>query len=200
MHAIIYDCEFLTAPGAPQRFWCGPKDPDPVVAQLGLVRLDTTTGEITDQLRLHILPLDRHGQRIPLDPLFTRLTGITEDTLETEGLSLSDALTRTASFAGEDTLWSWGKDEFNLLAISCYVQGITPPLPATRFRNACDLLLAAGMPLADLHQTRSNTLPEYYDLTIPDARGHDALGDALMVAHVLRHLIAEGHLTATDFR
>ena len=28
--AIIYDCEFATVPGAPQRFRCGPEDPDPL--------------------------------------------------------------------------------------------------------------------------------------------------------------------------
>ena len=38
-YTVIYDCEFLTAPGAPQRFWCGPHDPDPVVAQVGAVLL-----------------------------------------------------------------------------------------------------------------------------------------------------------------
>jgi len=38
--AIIYDCEFLVSDGAQQRFWCGPTDPDPVIAQIGAVRLD----------------------------------------------------------------------------------------------------------------------------------------------------------------
>lgn len=52
--------------------------------------------------------------------------------------------------------WSWGKDELNMVAISCYVVGIQPPIPARRFDNAVKLLLAAGMPLEDLAKTPSN--------------------------------------------
>ena len=38
--AIIFDCEFLVIEGAPQNFWCGPFDPDPVIAQIGAAKLD----------------------------------------------------------------------------------------------------------------------------------------------------------------
>ena len=38
-NAVILDCEFLTAEGSRSRFWCRPCDPDPVVAQIGLVRI-----------------------------------------------------------------------------------------------------------------------------------------------------------------
>ena len=64
-HAIIYDCEFLTAPGAPTRFWNGPTDPDPVIAQIGAVKL-SLTGDfaVTDRLRLHVLPRGRTGTRL----------------------------------------------------------------------------------------------------------------------------------------
>jgi len=37
-HVIIYDCEYLTAPSAMSRQWCGPLDPDPNVAQIGAMR------------------------------------------------------------------------------------------------------------------------------------------------------------------
>ncbi|WP_245216358.1 hypothetical protein [Sagittula salina] len=91
----------------------------------------------------------------PLHPLFTRPIGATDGIIDTEGLSLADALAQVKDFAGSDRLWSRGKDEFNMLAISCHVAGRAPPLPASRFGNACNLLLAAGMPLDDLHRTRS---------------------------------------------
>lgn len=199
-HAIVYDCEFLTAPGAPQRFWCGPRDPDPVIAQIGLVKL-ALDGDfaITDRLRLHVIPRGRDGARILLDPLFTSLTGITEEVLSEEGLPLAEALTRADRFSEGAQFWSWGKDEFNMIAISCYVAGLAPVIPVQRFGNACTLVQQAGMPYDDILQTRSNTLAAYYGLDLPELRGHDALDDALGVAHVLSHLLRRGDLTVDAF-
>nr|WP_275078093.1 hypothetical protein [Pseudovibrio sp. W64] len=37
--AVVFDCEFLTSEGAQRRFWCAPFDPDPVIAQIGAVKL-----------------------------------------------------------------------------------------------------------------------------------------------------------------
>lgn len=199
-HMIVFDCEFLTAPGAPQRFWCGPMDPDPVIAQIGLVKLGLTPeAPILDTRRIHVTPPGRDGGAAALDPLFVRLTGITQETLDRAGVSLSEALTETEAFAEGARLWSWGKDEFNMVAISCYVAGFPPPIPVTRFGNACHLLLKAGMPLEDLEKTRSNTLAAYYKIDHPPLRGHDALDDALSVAYTLQHLLHTGALTPDDF-
>ena len=62
--AIIFDCEFLAIEGSPQRFWCGPFDPDPVVAQIGAVRCDCSadrgidSGEGSNDVRGVILGSD----------------------------------------------------------------------------------------------------------------------------------------------
>jgi hypothetical protein len=144
--AIIFDCEFLTAEGSPSRFWCGTHDPDPVVAQIGAVTLSLENDfPILDTLRIFVTPVDRNGKRYPLDPFFTQLTNITESDLQEHGVPLAEALAKVSNFASGSRLWSWGKDEFNMVAISCYVAGIEPPIPATNFANACNLLLKAGM-------------------------------------------------------
>ncbi|MBV2358837.1 exonuclease [Thalassococcus sp. CAU 1522] len=193
--AIVYDCEFLTATGAPRRFWCGPLDPDPVVFQIGAVRIGLSAPfPELERFSVVIAPRDRFGAPVTLDPLAERLTGVTNARVAAEGLPLDRALGSFSVFAGDDALWSWGKDEFNMIAISCYVAGIAPPLPAARFGNAAALLHAAGVALDDIHRLRSNTLPDHFGLTVPDARGHDALGDARMVAVVLRHLMDRGRL------
>ncbi len=199
-HAIIYDCEFLTAPGAPQRFWNGPTDPDPVIAQIGAVRL-SLDGDfaLTDTLRLHVIPRGRRGERLALDPLFTRLTGITEATLDAEGIDLGAALARLEAFAGGATLWSWGKDELNMIAVSCWIAGIAPPLAPARFANACDLALAAGMPPDTVHKTRSNTLPAAFGVDHPPLTAHDGLDDARAVAYTLQHLLRQGALPRAAF-
>ena len=193
--AIIYDCEWATAPGAPQRFWCGPEDPDPIVFQIGAVRLSLEAPFHTlERFEVLILPRNRQGALLDLHPLNATLTGVTPDRLVREGVSLDAGLRRFAAFAGDDHLWAWGKDEFHMVAISCYVAGLAPPLPATRFGNAPTLFLAAGVPLEDIHGLRGNTMLDHFDLSLPDARGHDALGDARMVAEVLRHLMQSGQL------
>ena len=153
---------------------------------------------VVDTLRCYVVPKDRDGARKPLDPLFTKLTGITEEDIDNEGMDLAQALDRTQQFAAGEKLWSWGKDEFNLIAISCYVEGIAPPIPVSQFGNACNLLLKAGMPYADLQKARSNTLSQYYQIEHPPLRGHDALDDALSVAYVLQHLLQQGALTPSD--
>jgi len=198
--AIIFDCEFLTSDGAPSRFWCGPYDPDPVIAQIGAVKI-SLDGDcaIRDTFRVYVKPVDRQGNPYALDPLFTKLTGITNEIIATEGQSLMQALAALEAFSEGVRLWSWGKDEFNMIAISCYVANLSPPIPASRFDNACKLLLKAGMPYEDLKKTRSNTLADYYDIDHPPLLSHDARDDALSVAYTLQHLLRNGTLSAADF-
>lgn len=198
-HTLIFDCEFLTAPGAPTRFWCGPDDPDPVVAQIGVVKLGLEGDfPFLDVLRLTVVPRGRDGERLALNPLFMRLTGVTEEVIDRDGKDLREALGHVVAFAGPARLWSWGKDEFNMVAISCYVQGLTPPIPIAQFGNACALMRKAGMPLEDIHNTRSNTLAAHLGIEHPLLRGHDALDDAKGVAYAIQAMLQQGRLKPED--
>lgn len=198
-HTLVFDCEFLTAEGSPSRFWRGPHDPDPVVVQIGVVKVGLEADfPLLDTLRLYVIPHDRRGNRSALDPFVTTLTGIAEEDIYREGLPLSQALARTRDFASEAKLWSWGKDEFNVVAISCYVQGLTPPIPATQFGNACTLLLRAGMPDEDIRKTRSSQLADYFQIAHPPLRAHDALDDTLSVAYVIQDMLRKEKLSPSD--
>ncbi|MBN8291356.1 exonuclease [Rhodobacter sp. NTK016B] len=199
-HAVFYDCEFLTAPGAPMRFWNGPKDPDPLIAQIGAVKLSLDDPyDVLDTFCIHVLPIGRDGGRVALDPLFTRLTGIDEAALDRDGIELGAALARLESFSEGAALWSWGKDELNMMGVSCWIAGIVPPLSPTRFRNACDLTLAAGTPLDEVQKLRSNTISEYYGVTHPPLQAHDARDDALCVAYTMQALLRDGRLAVAAF-
>lgn len=201
-HAIIYDCEFLTAPGAKTRLWCGPTDPDPCVVQIGAVSL-SLEGDfaITATERIFIKTRDRHGFDTIVDPYFVDLTGISQEQIDTEGVAPLDAVNRLDRFAQGANLWSWGKDEFFLLAISCYVAGVAPPIPAHRCGNAGALLLKAGMPYEDLEKTTSGQLADYFSLAgTVERRQHDALDDATSVALSLQFLLRGGRLAAEDFQ
>ena len=198
--AIIWDAEFLSDAGAPQRFWCGPDDPDPVLAQIGAVRLGLE-GEfaVLERFQRVVIPRDRAGARWSLSPLFTRLTGIGDDRVTGEGVELQPALAALAGFAAGDMIWAWGNDELFAVAISCYLAGIAPPIAATRFGNATRLLVRAGVPRGEVESLRSNTLCAHFGLSDEGARAHDALGDALSVALVLQHFLRKGRLRAEDF-
>ncbi|MGH6862283.1 MAG: 3'-5' exonuclease [Phyllobacterium sp.] len=198
--AIIFDCEFLCLEGSQRRFWCAAHDPDPVIAQIGAVRLGLENDfPLLDTYKAYVQPIDRFGRRYALDPFFTKLTGITEENIESQGTSLQNALSSFDSFSNGARCWSWGKDELNMVAISCYVAGIEPSIPAHRFDNAVKLLLAAGMPVEDLAKTPSNKLADYYRVEHPPLQGHDALDDALSVSYTLQHLMKTGKLLPEAF-
>lgn len=198
--AIIFDCEFLCLEGSQRRFWCAAHDPDPVIAQIGAVKLGLDgDAPILDRFSAYVRPIDRFGNRYALDPFFTTLTGITEEDIDTEGVDLSEALLALDRFSDGAMFWSWGKDELNMVAISCYVAGVEPSIPAARFDNAVKLLLAACMPIEELARTPSNKLSDYYGVQHPPLRGHDALDDALSVAYTLQHLLRTGQLQREAF-
>ena len=198
--AVLYDCEYLTMEGAQRRYWAGPLDPDPIVVQIGAVRLGLEGDfPILETEKIYVTPIDRFGRACGLDPYFIDLTGISPETVATEGMSLKAAIDRLAGFAGTACLWSWGKDELNLMATSCYVAGIDPVLPANRFGNASRLLLKAGMPYEDIQKTNSGQLADYFGIDHPPLNGHDALDDALSIAFTLQHVLNAGRLSPGDF-
>ncbi len=108
--AIIFDCEFVCLEGSQRRFWCAAHDPDPVIAQIGAVKLGLEGDfPILDTHMDHVVPRDRYGKRYALDPFFTRLTGITNEIIEAEGVPLADALARVDAFSDGARFWSLGQ-------------------------------------------------------------------------------------------
>lgn len=198
--AIVFDCEFLCLEGSQRRFWCAAHDPDPVIAQIGAVKLGLEDDfPVLDTFKAYVRPIDRFGNQFPLDPFFTGLTGISEDDIAEHGIALQDALAAVDRFSENALFWSWGKDELNMMAISCYIAGIPPSIPADRFDNAVKLLLAAGMPVDDLARTPSTKLADYYGVQHPPLKGHDALDDALSISYALQFLLKTGRLNPDVF-
>jgi len=186
MRTVFFDVEFLTDRGAPQRFRCGPDDPDPIAVQVGAVALSPEPPyDVTDRFERVIRPLGRDGPAAVPD-FFARFTGLTEERIA-QGVSLAEALADLDAFAGDARMWSWGKDEFNLVAISCYAAGIAPPIPVQRFGNATRLFLAAGVSPEDLNGLRSPGLPAYLGIAPPAGATHDATHDAECLGLSIQH-------------
>ena len=80
------------------------------------------------------------------------------------------------------------------MAISCYVAGISPPIPATSFGNAASLLLAAGVALDTITELKSHNLAAHFGLECKELRAHNALDDATSLAQVIQHLLRVGKL------
>ncbi len=60
--AIVFDCEFLCVQGSQSRFWCAAHDPDPVIAQIGAVKLGLEGDfPLLDTYRAYVQPVDRFG-------------------------------------------------------------------------------------------------------------------------------------------
>lgn len=92
-HAIIFDCEYLVSEGAYQRFWCGPYDPDPVVVQIGAVRLELSGDyPISAELDLIVKPVDRYGIDYEIPGTFVDLTGVTAARIASEGTTIGTAI------------------------------------------------------------------------------------------------------------
>ncbi len=86
-----------------------------------------------------------------------------------------------------------------MVAISCYVAGIAPSIPAYRFDNAVKLLIAAGMPIEDLARTPSNKLADYYGVEHPPCRGMTHWMTPLSVSYTLQYLLRTGKLQPDVF-
>lgn len=57
-----------------------------------------------------------------------------------------------------------------------------------------------GMPHADIKRTSSGALADQYGAPHPPLRRHDALDDALSVAHMIQLLLRRGALIASDLQ
>jgi len=197
-HVIIFDCEQLTDAGAPSRFWCGPTDPDPLLVQIGAVKLSLEPPfSLAESFDAIVQPIGRNGPVAP-SAFFTKFTGIDAARIARDGHPLAAALNAFAAFAGDAPLFSWGKDEITALAPACFVAGLVSPLPATRFGNAASLVVKAGEPLETVQTLRSPGLPAHFGLA-PETRAHDGVADARAVARTLAHLMADGRLHPADF-
>jgi len=103
--AIIFDTEFTTWEGAMQRRWSGPGEYRELV-QIGAVRINATTFDVLETMEL----LTRPVRNPVLSDYFIKLTGITQEQLECEGVSFAAGLQRFMEFTKGLVPWSYGGD------------------------------------------------------------------------------------------
>ncbi len=161
----------------------------PEIVQIGAVKLDAAGG-FTEIGSFQLLI--RPARNPILSDYFRNLTGISQDSVDREGIPFPRALEALVDFIGsEDTdISSWGDDPA-IIVRNCDLFHI--PVPAI-FANWIDvrppvmsfLRMEGGPPF-------SSDLPALLGLP-SEGRAHDALGDARSIAAALRHLRERGWL------
>ena len=86
---VVYDLEYTAWEGSLERNWSGP-DEEPEIIQIGaiLMKFDGNTWAIDQEFVTYVKPLIRPR----LSNYITKLTGITQESIDQEGISFGSAL------------------------------------------------------------------------------------------------------------
>ena len=178
----IMDLEFTAWEGSWKRQWRGPGEEREIV-QIGALKLrnDETLPE-ADVLDILVKP------RInpELSEYFINLTGITQVSIEAEGMVFSKALDRLVKFFGKDTksVYSMGHD-YMVIKSNCLLNDIAFPFNEKMFVNARELLArTVGKEVAALDSSELSTAMGF---PAPGV-SHQGISDCRCIAETLRIL------------
>ncbi|MFW6720880.1 exonuclease domain-containing protein [Streptomyces sp. MAR4 CNY-716] len=101
---IVFDLEFTTWPGAPERDWSAPGELREIV-QIGALRLDADLA-VADEFETLVRPVVNPR----LSPYFTELTGIGQEAVDREGRAPAAALGDFLGFCKGRSVLSYGND------------------------------------------------------------------------------------------
>lgn len=177
----VFDTEYTVWEGTRERNWAGPNEYREIV-QIGAVQVDTRTLSVISQFSVFVRPV----KNPELSELFKNLTGISQETIDREGVSLEEAFKKFAVWAGAAPLYCYGTDGW-VLEENAKLLGISFPFDRSQFFNVKTVFEAHGIPAA---QYFSSTIVEAFG-SKSTRRGHDGLNDALTIVDGLRLLQAQ---------
>lgn len=177
---VIFDTEYTTWEGAFERNWSGVGEYREIV-QIGAIKINTKTLNELDAITIYVKPV----KNPELSSYFTSLTGITQKTADSRGLSYRDALKEFANWSDELPLYSWGADR-EVMQENAKLLEIPFPIGDTRFKDVREIFQKYGIPTDNY---MSSTIPTAFGKK-PLGYGHDALNDARSIIQGLR-LLAE---------
>jgi inhibitor of KinA sporulation pathway (predicted exonuclease) len=175
---VVFDTEYTTWEGALERKWSGPGEFREIV-QIGAIVLGP------DLLEKESLLLYAKPQQNPiLSDYFTTLTGISQATVDREGLSYPEALGRFNTFTRGLPIFCWGSD-VEVMAENAVLVGIPFPFDRTAPSDIRGYFLERGI---EASTYQSSTIPKAFGEE-PPPHAHDALNDARSIAQALRALV-----------
>jgi hypothetical protein len=108
--AVIYDLEYTTWSGALERRWSG-KDEYREIIRIGAVSVDLDSLQEIEALDVFVKP--------SINPILSdycvKLTDITNEQIQAEGIALHEALHKFADFVGKRNIFSYGTDIWVIL-------------------------------------------------------------------------------------
>ncbi|MES2953585.1 MAG: 3'-5' exonuclease [Patescibacteria group bacterium] len=175
---ILFDTEYTTWEGTHERNWSGPNEYREIV-QIGAIRIKGAAMLEVDSCLLYTKPL----KNPILSAYFTELTGISQETVEKEGLPFAAALDRFKTWCGETTLYSYGNDG-TILEENCVLIDTRNPFSPSDFSDIRTVFEQNGI---DTKGYISSTIVRAFGKE-PTRRGHDALSDARLILDALHEL------------
>lgn len=182
---VVFDLEWTAWEGSLARNWSGPGEYREII-QIGAVRLDATGFDLLAVLDLLVLSV-----RNPvLSDYIMKLSGLTNERMQAEGVSLGAALQEFEVFTGGRPLWCNGGDAA-VLRDNCVLQDLLCPFATESIGNLRPLLSrATGLPASRLV---SCELPMLLGIG-PTRDRHTGAGDAIAIAQALAMLRKKGSL------
>ena len=183
---ILYDTEHTAWEGSLARLWSEEWEHRELV-ELGAVRVAADDFRILGEFRRLTPP-----QANPiLSEYFTDLTGIRQECVERDGVSLPILFQELADFGSGCSLFMANGDDQDVLETSAGLQGVSLPMEADRFMNLRPLLrqVFQGVP----GKLTTGLLPQRVGLPVTGTL-HAALDDAVALARTLAELRRTGRI------
>ncbi|MDQ0458339.1 3'-5' exonuclease [Rhizobium paknamense] len=186
---VIFDTEFTTWEGALARRWMGPNEHREII-EIGAIRVSWPDGTILDEIRILVRP----KLNPKLSPYCIKLTGISQDLLDIQGVQFQQALAMFCQFCGERISVSFGNDvgiiSENIVINRCdsftmygkrspgFVN-IRPWITSSNWRTA-------GLDSGELWTVMGGSLPKKFD------RSHASLSDCYSLLASLLYMRGQG--------
>ena len=181
MDYIVLDMEWNQPwPGSPSSRKVLPVQIRGEIIQLGAVRI-TEDQTVADEFQQLVMP--KYYRR--LNRRVSKLTGIKEEQLRTEGVSFCTAMERFRKWCGEDIIFlTWGFDDITILRENLQLHGLEDNW-VSRWYNA--QMIFNAQTDGSNSQKALKTALEIFNIE-PSRPAHDALGDAYHTALICARL------------
>jgi len=179
---VLFDTEYTAWEGSMERGWSR-KGEHKEVIQIGAVK--TSLATLAEESVFSILV--RPVKNPELSPYIIALTGITQERVNAEGVTLGEALSDFADFIGDLPAFSYG-DDGAVIEGNCALTGTPYPFAQGRFQDIRPVItpLLVGLGI-DTERYSSGTLIQAFGKA-PTLRAHDAVNDMRNLLAVLREL------------
>jgi hypothetical protein len=108
--AVIYDLELTTWSGANERHWSG-KDEYREIIRIGAISIDLDNLQEIEALDVFVKP----SVNPVLSDYCVKLTDITNEQIQAEGIELYEAIHKFVDFVGKRNIFSYGEDILDIL-------------------------------------------------------------------------------------